>query len=235
MPEKLRWVLRLYGIKYLPHLERCIQQEDYTSRGVMQQITVDSWDEYWASAPSNKAKDIQGTDGNLFKAMRTAVTIEKGEEHERTVLTRGVTDDFRRLLNVVIDTGMVYSDWSDELLLTLAKVRGSSKLTDVRPIGLVILLRNTLMALQYEGVQQTWHELQVMSKVQYGSTRRLGTSQCRLLQNCAYEQSWIYKSSIGGGNEDKRRAFDMPSQTMSYYASMEGAEKQDTLTVSWCI
>lgn len=44
IPEKLRWVLRLYGIKYLPHLERHIREEDYEERGVMKHITVDSWD-----------------------------------------------------------------------------------------------------------------------------------------------------------------------------------------------
>ena len=41
-----------------------------------------------------------------------------------------------------------------------------------------------------------------------------------MVQNAAYEAAWMSHESVGGGNEDKMRAFDMPSLTMGYQAGM---------------
>jgi len=220
VPEEMHWVLELYGKKHLAHLGRHIEQEDYTNRGVMKGIGEQDWDSYWASAPANKAFDFQGLDGNMFKALRKSVEIEEGGEAVRRVLTFSIFEQFRDLLNVVIDTGMVYKCWATEVLVTLPKVAGSSQLKDIRPIGLLSVLRNAFMAIQYKGVRRTWHELGVIASTQYGCLTGLGTEGVRLVQNAAYESAWVHHSSIGGGNEDKMRAFDMPSLTMGYQAGM---------------
>lgn len=70
IPEQYRWVLRLYGRKYCPQLGRRVTESDYEERAVMQPITAEVWDTHWAYAPSNKAKDKQGTDSNMFNPGR---------------------------------------------------------------------------------------------------------------------------------------------------------------------
>lgn len=126
VPESERWVLELYGRKHVASLGRRIEQADYRARGVMHRITRETWDSYWASAPSNKAADFNNMDGNMFKALRKVVQVEEDGQKVSRVLTTEVLDTFRELLNVVIDTGMVYKSWAPEVLVTLPKVEGSS-------------------------------------------------------------------------------------------------------------
>ena len=63
MPSRIWWTLGLLGVKELPHLEvgRKLREEDYTSRGVMQEITEEVWDNCWGMKKRNKAADKDGT------------------------------------------------------------------------------------------------------------------------------------------------------------------------------
>jgi len=49
---------------------------------------------------------------------------------------------------VVVATGMVYTSWATEILLTAPKVQGSAKMVDVRPLGILMLLRNAFFGIQ---------------------------------------------------------------------------------------
>jgi len=132
------------------------------------------------------------------------------------VLTWKVFDVVRFLLNVPITTGQVYSSWADEILLTVPKVHGSSLLNDIRPIGLIELLRNAFFGIQYATIKDTWEDLELVSTTQYGAQRGIGTAEFRMMEVCIYETCYIYRLPVAKGNEDKRKAYDRPSHTGGY-------------------
>ena len=107
----------------------------------------------------------------------------------------------RFLLNVPIITGQVYSSWADEILLTVPKVHGSSLLNDIRPIGLIELLRNAFFGIQYATIKDTWEDLELVSTTQYGAQRGIGTAEFRMMEVCIYETCYIDLQTASGEGE----------------------------------
>ena len=229
IPEECRWVLSLYGRKYSPVVKRRARQDDYSNRGVMQEITEDMHDAYWTKKSANKAVDAMGVNANLVKALCKAVKVEvDGEEHE-VVVTWEVYEVVRFMLNVVVATGMVYTSWATEILLTAPKVQGSAKMVDVRPLGILMLLRNAFFGIQYRGVKQTWDDLQLVATNQYAAQRGIGTTEFRFMEMVVYEDVYIFDKDIGAGNEDKEKAYDLVSVTVGYSMGMKRLAVVDTL------
>ena len=218
MPEDIWWTLDLLAVKELKHLGRRVCEADYEERGVMQPITEEVWDNYWGGKKRNKAADKDGTTANMFIALMCEVPNQ--ETGRKEVLTHRQFDVFRMLLDLVVETGAVYRSWAPEVLLTVPKVVGSEAMADVRPLGLLIILRNAFFGIQFKGVKRTQHELGVLAQNQYGGLKGLGTEGCRLVQNCAYEMAWMEHRSAGGGNEDKEHAFDTPPFSMYQCTAM---------------
>ena len=218
MPEDIWWTLDLLAVKELKHLGRRVCEADYEERGVMQPITEEVWDNYWGGKKRNKAADKDGTTANMFIALMCEVPNQ--ETGRKGVLTHRQFDVFRMLLDLVVETGAVYRSWAPEVLLTVPKVVGSEAMADVRPLGLLIILRNAFFGIQFKGVKRTQHELGVLAQNQYGGLKGLGTEGCRLVQNCAYEMAWMQHRSAGGGNEDKEHAFDTPPFSMYQCTAM---------------
>lgn len=103
---------------------------------------------------------------------------------------------------------MIFRSWDTEVLVTLPKIPGSSHLDHTRPIGLIAILRNAFMGIQFEGVQRTWDELQVLSTRNTGGRPGMGTESMRMVKNAGYENAWVYGLTVGGGTDDKKKAFD---------------------------
>ena len=112
-------------------------------------------------------------------------------EVRRLVRTIHEYDQFRVLLNFVLETGMVYDGWAEEVLCTLPKVVGSARLDDIRPIGLLATLRNALVGIQMRIMRQVHHDHQAISQRQFGGLMKQGTEGVRLIQNSAYENAYI--------------------------------------------
>ena len=229
VPEDVRWVLALYGRKYSRVLGRRVQQSDYCDRGVMGKISEARHDRYWAKKSANKANDYYGANANLVKALAKVVTWEEGGELRSGVLTWHVYDAVRQILQVVVDTGMVYSSWAYNMLLTAPKVKGSALLADTRPLGVLMLLRNAFYGIQFGMVKDTWEDLELISRLAYGAQRGLGTCEFRLMEVHAYEQGYMFKKDLGAGNEDKRRGFDLPSMTVGYSMGLKRLAVPDKL------
>lgn len=217
IPEHIHWVLKLYGRKYSKVIGRRVEQQDYTRRGVMCIISEEKHEQYWIKKSANKAADFRGVNANLIKALRKTVKWEGDDGKEKQgVLTWQVFETIRFLLNIVVRTGMIYTNWQDEVLLTVPKVQGSSLLNDIRPIGLLPILRNAFFGIQYSMVKDTWQQLALVSTTQYGAQRGVGTAQFRMMEMCIFEHCYIYKNPIAKGNEDKSKAYDRPSATVGY-------------------
>ena len=90
------------------------------------------------------------------------------------------------------------------ILLTVPEVHGSSLLNDIRPIGLIELLRNAFFGIQYATIKDTWEDLELVSTTQYGAQRGIGTAEFRMMEVCIYETCYIYRLPVAKGNEDKR-------------------------------
>ena len=206
---------------------RKVCEEDYTSRGVMQESTEEVWDNYWGMKKRNKAADKDGTIANMFIGLVQELEDPGAEGAQgsrkkasppggKVVRAQKQFAAFRILLNVVLETGAIYESWAPEVLLTVLKVAGSEAMADVRPLRLLIILRNAFFGIQFVGVKRAQYELGVLSQNQYGGLRGLamGTEGCRLVHNCAYEIAWVQHKSVGGGNEDKEHAFDTPPFSM---------------------
>ena len=166
----------------------------------MQEITEEVWDNYWGMKKRNKAANKDGTSANMFIGLMQELVDPGGKASGANVVrTQRHFAAFRMLLNLVLETGAVYESWAPEVLLTVPKVAGSEAMADVRPLGLLIILRNAFFGIQFIGVKRAQHELEVLSQNQYGGLRGLGTEGCRLAQNCAYEIAWVHHKSVGGG------------------------------------
>ena len=223
MPSRIWWTLGLLGVKELPHLGkgRKVCEEDYTksSRGLMQEITEEVWDNYWGMKKRNKAADKDGTTANMFIGLMQELGDSGGKASGvKEVRTQRQFAAFRILLNLVLETGAVYESWAPEVLLTVPKVAGSEAMADVRPLGLIIILRNAFFGIQFVGVKRAQHELGVLSQNQYmyGGLRGLGTEGSRLVQNCAYEIAWVHRKSVGGGMRTRSmRLTHLPSPCTS--------------------
>ena len=201
VPEEMRDSLLLFGRKRLGTQGRLIEEDDYVDRGVTKAIDAPGWDGWWVSVGGNKAADSEGTTGNLFKALRKTVTVRgAGGRENRVVLTDSQFHFFRHMLNLVLRTGMPYRSWCKEVVVTLPKVVGSAHLDHVRPIGLINILRNAFMGVQFEGVQRTWDEMQVLSTRQTGGRAGMGTESMRMVKSVAYEYAYVHRLSVGGGN-----------------------------------
>ena len=221
IPEQVRWVLRLYARKYTEVLKRRVTQDDYRRRGVMQIITEDAHEMYWIKKGANKAVDFRGINANLIKALRKVAYWTDDEGRSRSgVLTWKAFQMVRYMLNLVIRTGLAYSTWMDEVMLTVPKVIGSLLLSEVRPIGLLALLRNAFFGMQYVLVKNTWDELLLVATTQFGAQRGLGTAQFRMSEMAIYEHCYIYIKPVGKGNEDKRKGYDRPPITGGYQMGM---------------
>ena len=231
VPQEMRDSLLLFGRKYLKKQGRLIEQEDYVRRGVMKPVAPDTWDRWWAGVGGNKAADFETTSGNLFKALRAQVDMPVGPHQTRKMNpSYEQFHFFRDMINIVIETGMVYSSWGTEVVVTLPKVIGSSHLDHVRPIGLINVLRNAFMGLQFAGVQRTWDELQVLSTRQTGGRPGMGTESMRMVKNAAFETAYMYRHEcVGAGNEDKKKAFDWLSYTLGYQGSLMRLAVPDSL------
>lgn len=66
-PQECWWVLELYGRKFSRVLGRRVEQDDYRRRGVMQLITQEWHEAYWA----NKAASSTGWQSRTNEQMRT--------------------------------------------------------------------------------------------------------------------------------------------------------------------
>lgn len=99
-------------------------------------ITEEKFEQYWAKKAANKASDYRGLNANLIKALRKTVTWKgpNGQE-QQGVLTWDVFDNFRFMLNVVIQTGMIYTTWNDEVML----LKGGGFVDD-KAVGCVVKL-----------------------------------------------------------------------------------------------
>ena len=214
VPEECRWVLNLYRRKYLDELHRCIEPEDYTKRGLMETINTDTWEAFWEGVGANKASDSNDLHVNLLLALRNDRVYDNKEYKGSSPCH--ILEGVRRLLNIVVKTGMIYSDWQHEIICTLPKVEGSTALEDIRPIGLVPLLRNILMGIQNLIVLKVWELTGVIESTAYGGIKGGGTDQPRIIQQCVYEYGFIHVMNLFDTNFDKARAFDTPSQSAGY-------------------
>ena len=86
---------------------------------------------------------------------------------------------------------MVYTDWAPEVLCTLIKVPGSADIAHTRPIGIVDILRNCFMGIQFKLIVTVWVNTGVLSQKQFGSLPNKGTEQARLVQVLALEFAWV--------------------------------------------
>ena len=107
----------------------------------------------------------------------------------------------------MVRTGICSDTWLDEILLTIPKVEGSNLLLNVRPIGIIAVYRNCFFGIQYRGVKDTWKDLQMVATTQYGAQRGIGTMEFRMQQMTVFEHCYIYDDEVGGGNEDKEKAY----------------------------
>ena len=221
VPTQCRWVLMLYGRKFSTVLNRRVTQADYAARGVMQPVSEGSYIQYWNKKAANKACDYYDVNANLIKALaKTVEWHDEGGYSHSAVLTYHVFEVGRFLINVVIRTGLCSDTWLDEILLTIPKVEGSNRLLDVRPIGIIAVFRNAFFGIQYSGVKDTWEDLRLVAMTQYGAQRGIGTMEFRLQQMTVFEHCYIYDEEVGGGNEDKEKAYCRPSVTAGYCMGM---------------
>ena len=145
---------------------------------------------------------------------------KKKQQAPQICFTSSQFDAFRTMLNVVIDTGMIFSMWAPEVLATLPKVPGSVHVDDIRPIGLVVILRNAFTGTQMRIARVVWYKYDMHAREQFGGVMRVSTDGARLVQNCAFEEGAAYAKDVATGNEDKEKAFDLPTVTMGYQGGM---------------
>ena len=220
MPKECveRGVLNMHRLKYMENLERYVGPDLYWARGVMKNISMQHWELYWGEKKANKASDWHQKHGNLVKALGRR---KRGKgEGSREPVSRCVFDGLRRMMNVVMRTGMVYTAWEAEVLITLMKVPGSTDVKNTRPVGLVDILRNAFMGIQFKLIADTWVEHQILSQIQYGSLPQRGTEQARLVQVLTMEYARIMQYDIAQGTEDKKHAFDSPHKLGGYEMSL---------------
>ena len=96
----------------------------------------------------------------------------------------------------MIVTGESYEMWQDEVICTVPKVPGSAALDDTRPIRLVPILRNVFMGIQTMLMQDTWDETRLLSTLQHGFVRKMGTQGLRLIQNTIYEFAYLFRAFL---------------------------------------
>jgi len=220
MPEECveRGVLDMHKLKYLDHMGRYVGPDLYWGRGVMKQISMQHWELYWGEKKANKASDWHEKHGNLVKALGRRKRGKGGGGKEP--VSGCVFYGIRRMMNVVMVTGMVYTAWEAEVLITLMKVPGSTDVKNTRPVGLVDILRNAFMGIQFKLIVETWVEHEMLSKIQYGSLPQRGTEQARLVQVLTLEYARMMQCDIAQGTEDKRHAFDSPHKLGGYEISL---------------
>ena len=126
---------------------------------------------------------MEGGGEEVVRGKRRNGWGEYEEQQPATVVSEGV----RRMLNVCMETGHVYGSWSQEVLCTVPKVKGSTYIGDTRPIGLLVILRNSLMGIIYRRVRVVWEEHGVIASTQLGSQRGMGTEEARMLQTYVFE------------------------------------------------
>jgi len=218
VPERCRWVLREYGRKFVASLGRRIQQSDYIEKGVTDPISEHEWEEVWKAAPKGKASDYHGTHNDLFKAMGKSVVHGKArgggrrdeEAQPPECKTLELLHAFRRLVNVTLDTEVVCEQWAQETLVTLPKVPGSMAIRNTRPIGLVAILRNTMMGILSHRVQRVWAELKALAALQHGFVKGQNGDQLRVRRIIVFELKFETKGDVASGTKDEEHAFDTP-------------------------
>ena len=257
MPMRCRWCVDLYVRKHVEGLGRCIRQDDYGEDEGMGPITGYEHDEYWREKAANKAADSHMMHVNLVKALRKVYSMQeymqaygyeckvndkedkqgvgKGRHEKQWVLpdevkpARMLMDRVRRVLNLAVESGHVYSAWEDEVLCTIPKVEGSSFIGDTRPIGLLAILRNAVMGILYRRVGKVWDKHGVLSQLQMGFRRGMGTTEARMIQTTMYEYGYLHGIDLAAGTEDKKHAFDSPTQTVGFQMGMMRLGMSDRL------
>ena len=131
-----------------------------------------------------------------------------------------VSEGMRELLNVSLVTGHVYAAWKEEVLCTIPKVSGSTHIGDTRPIGLLVIMRNAMMGLVFRRVRVVWERLGVISATQLGGQRGMGTEEARMLQNYTFEYCYLHNEDVATCTEDKKHAYDSPTQTVGFQMGM---------------
>ena len=233
VPAELREVIWWHERKYVEKLGRRIDQEDYKARGVMKDFTKGYWRTCAMAVGGNKAADYHGKHWSLVKMLgKECDQNEDGGGRQRVCSSHEVFDGIRRMLNLVARSGMVYTDWTVEVLVTLLKVQGSKDINDTRPIGLVDVLRNQFMGMHMALIVGVWAEHEVIAHPQYGFMPNKGTDQARLVQVLVMEISMILQRGMAHGTDDARRAFDSPSQMMYEMGMMRLAVPTEFLDLS---
>jgi len=209
MPERCKSMLMMYGRKFSSKMNRKVKESDYKAAGVMQEISGEDWEKYWTKVKAHKAADGHGMHVDLIKAIKAKVLNGKeGEESAKECLTGQVFEDLRHMINVCIKTGMVYDNWKLEVLCTIEKVPGSAALCDVRPIGLLAILRNGMMGIQAQKITAFWKKTKLLSEKAYGFVPGRQIDELRLVINTVLEQAYLQKRPIASATLDQSKCFD---------------------------
>ena len=152
-----------------------------------------------------------GPEGNGGKGAKKGKKMKEKREHRESPV-RYVADLIRRMMRVVLRTGLYTEMLAEELLCTINKVPGSIAVIDTRPIGLVNLWRNMLMGNQLSKVSETLEEMKGLADWQSGFRKGKGTDTPLLETRLVAEHCWVYRRDLWVGDDDKRHAFDSPQR-----------------------
>jgi hypothetical protein len=118
------------------------------------------------------------------------------EERERDSPAGFVSELIRRIVAIVLGTGLMPQCMAEEILCTLNKVPGSIDPKDTRPIGLLCLWRNMMMGDQMSKVMEVLERKGALGDWQHGYRRLRGTDGPLMVSRLVAEHCWQYKRPI---------------------------------------
>ena len=180
----------------LKHLQRKRKKDgtrigpgDY--EGCDRKIEDDEWLTYWKRKRKGSAPAESKFSVDMMKALPERISL-----------------DILRVVNMIWMKRLVIEQWTNELMLLVAKVPGNSSLHKIRPLRLLEIMRKAIFGITRKRVQKVWEDTQILNTNQYGfrggrSTRHPLLNLCLVL-----EHARLKKKELHIVFQDIRRAFD---------------------------
>ena len=171
-------------------------------------------------------KRVHGATSDLYKGLldeispdewnRKVSTTKKGTTpglSRETIdmlasLSAETSSVFRRVINLVLRSRRVFSQWLRRAICPIPKVPGNPDVKLSRPLTLLSVSRKVFWSILTDRVTRVWRTNKLLQPQQYGFQQGIGTDEPLIISTLAAEQCYDLQQPLLQTSQDISKAFD---------------------------